>query len=473
MAAYLLSGRVAAIILGIASVILGGLALLWPDITVFVIAVVFGIRLVVTGIALLLAAVGPARVETGGAVMPERPGLVRRFMRTAGAIVALLIALALVGVSSQLHAGEPVPNGFYTFSGEVPSAPGRLLRSEPFARDVPAGARAWRILYTTTRDEGVPALASGLVVAPVETTHTPHPVIAWAHGTTGVDVSCAPSLLASPFTAGATPALDRVISNGWALVATDYIGLGTQGPHPYLVGQPSGRAVLDAVRAARQLPDLPLADQTIVWGHSQGGGAALWTGIVAPAYAPEVPLAGVAALAPASELPAFFDTLATLSVGSVFASYVVSGYTGTYPDLRLDDLIRPAARIIVQEIAARCLAEPESFVSIVSSLLIDSSIFSGDPARGPLAQRLAENVPRGPIPAPVLLGQGLADALISQTAQDTYVAARCAAGYAVDYRTYPGLGHVEVVGSDSSSVADLLAWTEDRLEGAPPASTCP
>jgi len=77
-----------------------------------------------------------------------------------------------------------------------------------------------------------------------------------------------------------------VLDRGWAIVATDYVGLGASPPHPYLVGRPEARSVLDAVRAARTLRPAHLAPKTVVWGHSQGGGAALWTGIVAPSYAP-------------------------------------------------------------------------------------------------------------------------------------------------------------------------------------------
>jgi hypothetical protein len=68
------------------------------------------------------------------------------------------------------------------------------------------------------------------------------------------------------------------------LVATAYIGLGTTGPHPYLIGQGESRSVLDAVRAAHMLDQLSMADQTVVWGYAQGGNAALWTGMIAPTH---------------------------------------------------------------------------------------------------------------------------------------------------------------------------------------------
>ena len=93
-----------------------------------------------------------------------------------------------------------------------------------------------------------------------------------------------------------------MVERGYVVSATDYPGLGTPGPHPYLVGISEGRAVLDSVRAARELPGAGGGRRFAVWGHSQGGQASLYTGILAKTYAPELNLVGVAAAAPATEL---------------------------------------------------------------------------------------------------------------------------------------------------------------------------
>jgi pimeloyl-ACP methyl ester carboxylesterase len=236
--------------------------------------------------------------------------MLRRVTTVVASGLALLLSLALAGVSAWLHAGEPTVDAFYTALTPVPSTPGRLLRAEVFTRGVPAGSQAWRILYTTTRDVGQPAVASALVVVKKDRPVSPRPVIAWAHGTTGIASRCAPSVLKEPFTSGAMPAFEKVLDNGWAVVATDYVGLGTKGPHPYLIGQGEARSVLDAVRAAHQLSGLSLQNRTVVWGHSQGGGAALWTGILAPTYAPDTHVIGVAALSPASDLSGMASNLA-------------------------------------------------------------------------------------------------------------------------------------------------------------------
>ncbi|WP_455605433.1 lipase family protein [Cellulosimicrobium funkei] len=472
--------RWARVAVGAASVLLGGLALVWPDVTVLVVAVVLGVRLVLLGVRLLVAGLRRARAARRP---PDPVAASSRRSRSArrgpaalvGAVLAFVAAAGLTGVSVAVQRAAPHADAFYDAPDALPDEPGRLLRAEPFTRQIPDGASAWRILYTTTLDEGEPTVASGLVVVPdgVGTDGgAPPPVVAWAHGTTGFARGCAPSVLDEPFESGAFFLLDDVLARGWALVATDYAGLGTPGPHPYLVGQGEARSVLDAVRAARALDDATLGEQTVVWGHSQGGHAALWTGAVAPAYAPDVPLAGVAALAPASDLTAMVSHLENVPGGSVFASYVVAAYDAAYPDADAIEAVRPGARLVVHEMASRCLSEPGALVSVAEALSMDQPLWTTDPTDGALGERLAENVPTGAVEAPLLVAQGASDPLVLPSTQDAYVGERCAAGQPVDYRTYEGRDHVGLVQADSPLAPDLVRWTEARLAGEPPTPTC-
>src|SRR6201995_1373158 len=126
------------------------------------------------------------------------------------------------------------------------------------------------------------------------------PIVAWAHPTTGVVPHCAPSLAIFVFQQMA--GLRQLIEQGAIVAATDYPGLGTPGPHPYLVGDSEARAVIDSVRAVRDLPGADGGSRYAVWGHSQGGQASLYTGLIARSYAPELDLVGVAAAAPATSL---------------------------------------------------------------------------------------------------------------------------------------------------------------------------
>ncbi|WP_242497765.1 lipase family protein [Microbacterium protaetiae] len=466
--------RISRALLGVAGVVFGVLALSWPDVTLLVVAVVFGARLVILGL------VGLWRLWTAGSApnrgipnrgVPNR-SLPRRWLRTLGAVLAVVVAVAAAGISSALHGGSIAVDDFYAAPRTVPSEPGQLIRAEPFTRDVPAGARGWRILYTTTGEDDRAAVASGLVVVPDGDGRWP--VIDWNHGTTGFARQCAPSLQEHPFESGALFLLPQIIENGWALTATDDIGLGTAGPHPYLIGVPTAHASLDVVRAARQLTDAHLGDQTVVWGHSQGGGGALWTGALASSYAPDVPLSGVAALAPAANLPAFVETIQTMVGGSIFGSFVASAYTAAYPDVTFREYIRPGAEVTVRALASRCLAEPGTAVSVLTLLGLarDPELFAQSPETGPFARRLAQNIPPAVGDAPLLIAQGSADSIILPAAQSAYVDDLCAAGRAVDYRSYPGLDHLALVAADSPLVPELMQWTRDRFDGVPVAAGC-
>lgn len=466
--------RVIAALAGAASVIFGVLALSWPDITVLILGLLVGPSTVIFGLGQLLAAgrvrAGrrPAGRDTAAARGRPRP----RWLRASGAIAAVVLALALVAVSAVVHRSVSSPDAFYDPPSPVPARPGVLLRSERYTRGIPKQWRAWRILYTTTRDENVPAVASGLVIASDDLPPGPRPVIAWAHGTTGVARQCAPSLLPSRWNADVIPGINQALARGWVIVATDYIGLGTAGPHPYLIGQGEARSVLDSVRAARQLPQLLLQPETVIWGHSQGGHAALWAGAIAPTYAPDVHVLAVAALAPASDLHALVEEVRNTLEGRVLGAYILSAYSDIYPDVSFDHYVRPAARLVVRGAADRCLDIPEAVPSVITAVLSRQPIYAVSPLGGALGRRLAENTPTGQVKVPVLIAQGQNDHLVLPGLQRSYVNRLCHSGQGVEYRIYRGRDHLSLLWPGSRMVSYLLSWTEARFAGKPVRSEC-
>ncbi len=338
------------------------------------------------------------------------------------------------------------------------------------------GARAWRILYATTDALDRPISASALIVAPTAPTAPdagPRPLVVWAHGTGGIARGCAPSL--GDDSPGSIPNLAAALARGWVVVAPDYPGLGTVGPNPYLIGQGEGRAVLDAIRAARRLSGLTIANRAVIVGHSQGGHAALWAGILGPRYAPDIDLAGVAAVAPVTDLAGIWRAAGASDFGRIIAAYVAVSYAGAYRDVRLDAAVAPGARWAARDVSGRCLDGPGVLASrLEAETLLGGAAFAADPAAGPLGERLRQNVPAAPIAAAVLIQEGGADDLVTPAMQARFVAARCAARQPLEYRVYPGLGHGSLVAPRAPSTADLLAWTAARLAAAQPApNTCP
>src|SRR6201994_4157051 len=154
-------------------------------------------------------------------------------------------------------------------ASEADGAPGTLVRQE-IIDGAPLGATTYRVLYRSTGLDNKPIFVSGLaIVLPGDPRPGRRPIVAWAHPTSGVVPRCAPSL--AIFLFEQIQGLRSMVERGFVVAATDYPGLGTPGPHPYLAGESEGRAVIDIVRAARTLPGAGNGRDFTLWGHSQGG----------------------------------------------------------------------------------------------------------------------------------------------------------------------------------------------------------
>jgi uncharacterized membrane protein HdeD (DUF308 family) len=455
--------RIAHAFLGAALVIFGVLAIVWPDVSLLLVAVVFALRLIAFGIAVVVRA-----LRHRSARPPREPGRAARAVDlTARALLLALAVVAIVG-SASLHRSVTQPSAFYDPPASVPGEPGRLIRSEPYSQAVPEGARGWLILYTTTDLNDEPTVGSAFVMAPEEPGDEPRDVVLWTHGTQGADRTCAPTVLPAPLPlADPIAAQQQQIAQGRVLVGPDYPGMGTAGPQGYLVGENEGRSSLDAVRAAHELTELELSWRTVVWGHSQGGQAALWTGGLAPDYAPEVELLGVSAAAPAADVKGLIASLGESWIGQLLGPYAVRSYAETYADVDAAAYIDPRMQPIYEAASRRCLPNADTTVSLLSVLTMHGTMYRVDPATGPLGDRLDENVPTLPIDVPLFIARGTADPLILPKVQEAYVAARCAAGQSMIFREYEGRDHLSVVADDSPYSADLLAWTDDRFAGRP------
>src|SRR3954453_2973837 len=155
------------------------------------------------------------------------------------------------------------------------------------------------VLYRSTGSDGKANAVSGTISVPRgKAPKGGWPILTWAHGTTGIADSCAPTRSpGDPSTAYVYPDLNTWLGEGFAVVRTDYMGLGTPGVHGYLIGKDEGRSVLDVVRAARKTVG-HLSNKVVIAGHSQGGHAALWAGALAKTYTPDLKVAATIGFAP-------------------------------------------------------------------------------------------------------------------------------------------------------------------------------
>lgn len=497
------SQRVLAGVWGAAQIAFGILSYAWPDVTVLVVAVIFGVRTIVFGATLLVRAVrafvegrrsvpgtGRLAADDGGTDAapqvaasdpPSAPleapkrGRARAAWLAAGryALAALLVALAAGGwwANSWLEDGAQVVDAFYDPPAVVPYEHGRLIRSDDFSGQKPAGADVHRILYTTRDAVGQPAVASALVIVPQDPPPGPRPVVVWNHGTTGVARGCAPSLRDASATRWAIPGLDRAVERGWVVVASDYSGQGAPGVFPYLIGRGEARSSLDAVVAARELGDVTLSSRTVVWGHSQGGHAALWTSQLAADYTPDLDVRGTALLAPAAEPVELAEELTSGDANallSILISWVLVPYADTYDDVDLTRYIAPGSEAIVREMTQRCPSEPGVIVSVATALGVseDRPLFVGDLTAGPLGRRLQENTPTGPWDQPILIAWGDEDEVIPPRLQRDFVDRLCAQGNQVRSLEYRGYDHLRTLLPGSGFVPVIIDWTDARFRRA-------
>jgi alpha-beta hydrolase superfamily lysophospholipase len=389
-------------------------------------------------------------------------------MRLCTSIVGAIAVALLVSSPAQPGAGHAL--GDVGHHEIVSAKPGTILRVWPQIGGGEEKAKAYRILYRSTGLHGEPIAVSGAVLIP--TTPAPHgrrDIVAWAHPTTGVVEKCAPTLL--PDLAGTIAGVEQMLDRGFVIAATDYAGLGSEGMHPYLIGTSAARSVLDSVRAVRSLPDSDAGDRFAVWGHSQGGHAALFTGQEAAAYAPELKLVGVAAAAPATYLGELFRADRGSVGGNSLTAMVLLSWSTIYK-IPLDDVVIRSAMPPFEAVAKTCIERITELLRLQdieaplqrAFLKVDPTTI--EPWRGIMEKNTPGQAPAG---APVLILQGTADDLVRPQITRQYAEKLCAAGATVELVWLDGVSHT-YAGYDGAHTA--VAWIRDRFQGRPAPDGC-
>ncbi len=398
----------------------------------------------------------------------------RRRLRGPSVVLLAALLVAVTASSGAVWWLQPgTPDDFYaspdTFDGMAfeETAPGTLLRSEPFDRGLPNRVRGWRVLYRSTDAGGRPVAISGLVLEPTIPHDGPRPLIAIAHGSTGVDESCAPSLAARPL--APLGGVEEALAARYAVAAPDYLGLGTPGPHPYLIGSASAHAVLDSLRSAEQLIEVD-PERLAIWGFSQGGHAALFAAEQLPTYAPELGVRGMVAFAPAADLAEIMGSSQGTVVGTLMVVSAAVSWSDARADLLLDDVIEPTSLGTARDIADRCLDPTSLPASVLQSVQLRDEVSPlGSPSTEHWAPFLAENSPTGHLDVPPLVLPGAEDPIIQPAITRAHVADRCASGGEVELRIVDGVGHFTLT---RRTAGDAAAWTQARFDGQSFTSSC-
>lgn len=377
--------------------------------------------------------------------------------------MALVVAAALTGCTPPLVqraeddiVEAPSTARFYVQPSPLPAGgPGALIRSEHIVGS-PLGSSAWRIMFHTTDLNGRDVVNTGLVVIPAAKPPAGgRTIVSWGHPTTGVAQKCAPSRALDPF--DLVEGLTDFLNRGYVVVYTDYTGMGTAGPDSYLIGETAGRNVLDAARAARQLLKDDASDRVVLWGHSQGGQAALFAAQLAPVYAPELRVLATAVAAPATDLASLLRADIGDISGVSISSYAFDAYSKVY-GYPLQSILTPAAIGALPAMNELCLLSQNSALHAIAEPLIGKFLTADPETTEPWAGLLAANTPGAVrIASPLFVAQGEADKLVRPASTDAFVEQVRAGGTVVTYDRIPGATHGTVALRALRSLFDWLS----------------
>jgi pimeloyl-ACP methyl ester carboxylesterase len=346
-----------------------------------------------------------------------------------------------------------------------------LLRQEPLPENLMLAnaSKSVRVLYTSTNgiDGKTPIIVSGAIYLPKGPAPSGGwPVVAWAHGTTGVADVCAPSW--APRSQRDTDYLNAWLAQGFAIAATDYQGLGTAGPHPWHVARAEGWSVLDSVRAAlRAFPQL--ANSVVIVGQSQGAHAALSAALLASEYAAGVKLLGTVATGVSIYSPFFPPTRAPQIA---VPQHIGGGQNAVSPLLRLymfmvlDPAFNPseylgnAAKPVFELARTACLTDLVQAAD--RNHVTAENVLKKSPEEAAAKVAGYERYPTPRFAQPVFIGSGLADVSAFPEDQYDFVMAACYAGSTVEAHYYPGKDHG---GTVNASLVDSVPFVKKILAG--------
>jgi acetyl esterase/lipase len=209
-----------------------------------------------------------------------------------------------------------------------------------------------------------------------------------------------------------------------------------------------------------------------VWGHSQGGQAALFTGLIAASYAPELDLKGIAAAAPATDLATLLADDIDTNGGRNLTAMTLWSWSRVF-DAPIDSVVDPAAVPTIDRLAGDCIESAFDMLQrrgptqeLARRFLSVKNFYATEPWRS----LMASNTP-GTLPPqiPVFLSQGGADQLVRPQVTQDYMNRLCRAGSKVEIDLMPTANH-GTIGTASAQAA--VQWMADRFAGRAPPDDC-
>lgn len=390
----------------------------------------------------------------------------------AAAVIMVIGMLALAPAASATNSVRRGPPGkaFYTAPKKlVPGRHGTVIWARGLRNDaaLPAAKRNVLVLYRSRDRTRAPVAVSGSIAVPRgQPPRGGWPVLSWAYGVVGLADRCAPTREGPrypyrDYLASVEPTLNGWLRAGYAVIRTDYAGLGTSGIYDYLVGVPTARSVLDMVRAAREV-DSSLGRRFVSAGHSSGGHAALWAGGRAATWTPELRLRGIVAYAPSSHVDRWWPAgpaLKSPSPASVFHALATRAFDDAYSKLRVSrELGDRFRRDLYPQTLTECVSELWQDLDWMA--LAPADIFHPGADLTPYVPTLSRNEPtEAGVAGHVLLAQGTNDVYVFPVWTEDVADQLQASGAKVDYRAYDSTHN----GVLAAARRDVNAWIRGRL----------
>lgn len=390
-------------------------------------------------------------------------------------MVASISVIASPALAAQQVASSFVPSIAFT-PAKMPSTlnpddAGKLVSADAIPNLDPSlsvlTSKAVRITYRSYALSGATIVVSGVLLTPKGMApEGGWPVVSWAHGSSGTNDQCAPSTALNKDGKvdlyGYAGFVAELLKAGYAVVATDYEGLGTPGEHPYIIADSEGRGMIDAVRAGIQA-DPTLSKSWFSVGHSQGGQAAIAAGELVDTWGRALNFRGTIGLAPVTNVGAAYYYGSPGPVDRGFYLLALQGLKTQHPELKFEDYLGKQALRLMPETQKECTFKIwEDFSADMGSKLNDFQFTPQSPEAALALQPLLDeqSVPRGRTPGPMLLLQGDNDPSIKVSVTTQAVRNATAAGTLAEFKLYPGKDHYSVLapGSFGGSADDVIEW---------------
>ncbi|MCJ1676239.1 lipase family protein [Streptomyces sp. APSN-46.1] len=388
----------------------------------------------------------------------------------ASAVLTFNVSSGEAAAADQLRPQRPA---------SLPAANGDAISSEPgvFYLDpleaFKVNASVHRIMYRTTDRTGKASAVTGTVLIPTNPRAGQRPIVAFAPGTQGLADKCAPSRQMAAGTEYEALPIKKLLDQGYAVVVTDYQGLGTPGVHTYMDREAQGRAVLDSVRAAQRLDavDLPDAGPVALYGYSQGGGASASAAELAPTYAPELKIKGAVVGAPPADMNRVAASMDGSAYGAFF-NYALSGLATSY-GIDIGPYLSAHGKRVTNNLRDNlCTTQALAKYPFLNSrfLTADGRPLTERLGRAPWATVVADQQLGKRKPAvPVLLSHSALDDVVPQQVGKNLAADWCRRGTTVKFSSNIVPGHIAATEATS---AEGIPWLADRFAGRTAPTTC-